>query len=51
MEGLFQPLHLLILFPLFFLCLLSGLYLCVRIVRKAWKGLRKGQNPPTLLET
>lgn len=36
MEGLFQPIHLLLILA-FFGCIFGGLYLAVRIVRAAWK--------------
>jgi hypothetical protein len=36
MEGLFQPLHLLVLLGLL-IAFPLGLYVCVRVVRAAWR--------------
>lgn len=37
MEGIFQPTHLILAFPIFLALFFGILYLAVRIVRAAWK--------------
>lgn len=37
LEGIFQPTHLILAFPIFLALFFGVLYLAVRVVRAAWK--------------